>query len=365
MINKAYSFDILTNLFATGANAKVAEIRPSAIRGELRWWFRVLGGFADDARPVQEQEREMFGGVHGSVTRSKLMVRVVVNPQTQAQCKDADAFGARQNTPLGYLLFPLRSEKNKDGVVTKDRSRGYFPPNNTAIGEAFSMDVLWNGSEDSFRKIEALFSIWGQIGSLGFRSRRCMGALAFHGMPPCTLAEAFRVFKSPNSITLKMLDRPYDNANDCTDALSNWLKEWRSHGRTPNLNSGPGFKFAKVDHDVGLTRNGRGEVMRPPLGLPIIQRYTGDHRPKNEWTSPDCERFASPILLRPFRKQDGSWVPLVLFIENRMWPKGRKARITYDKKARPPRFFDRPVSNDLLDAIRDDRMLRGFSPSDV
>ena len=369
MINKVYSLDILTFLFATGADCKKAEIRPSAIRGELRWWFRVLGGFADDPCSVQEQERDFFGGVHGVAAKGKLMVRVEINPQTQAQCKDADALRAGQNTPLGYVLFPLRSKRDRrdrrdPGKVIEDRSRGYFQPNDTDIAEAFTVHILWNGNDETFHKVEALISVWGQIGSLGFRSRRCMGALAFHGMPPCTLTEAFKVFKNPSSITLKKLERSCDNADDCTSVLSNWLKGWRSYGRTPNLNPGPGFKFAKVDHDAGLDRKGTGEVMRPPLGLPIIQRYS-DGRTVNEWASPDCERFTSPILLRPFRKQNGSWVPLVLFIENRMWPNGRMTRITYDKKARPPLFFDRPVSNDLLDAIRNDRMLRDFSLSEA
>lgn len=363
-MKKEYKFDILTNLFATGADSTSAEIRASAIRGELRWWFRVLGGFADDTRSVSEQETEIFGGVHGGAVKSNITLRVMVNPTTKGQCKDADALAAGQNTPLGYLLFPLRSKKDRNtDRVTEDHSRGFFPPNEPKTGEAFSVLVLWNGEERAFREIEALVSVWGQLGSLGFRSRRCMGALAFHGAPPCSLSEALRAFKTPEAVALNRLNGTFSNASSCTSALSNWLKGWRSHGRTPDLNDGPGFRFAKIDHDAGLDRKGDGMVMRPPLGLPIIQKYSGKDRPTNEWTGSDCERFASPVLLRPFRKQDGSWTPLVMFVENRMWPQGRWARITFDKQNH--RLFDRPVSDELIEAMRNDHTLRPFKPEEV
>ena len=352
-MTRIYHFDILTNLFASGANPKKAEIRSSAILGELRWWFRVLGGFSGDEHSLAVQEKELFGGVHDGTAKSKLTLRVEVNPRLRSLCKDADALEAGQNTPLGYLLFPLRSKKDRETRrITEDHSRGFFLPNDPALGDAFSLHVMWNGNEKTFSKIDALVSVWGQLGALGFRSRRCMGAVAFHGAVPCSLDEALKVFRNPSAVTLKQLDRPCANAAACTSALSDWLKGWRSHGRTPNLNDGPGFQFAKIDHDVGLQRNGDGAVMRPPLGLPIIQKYSSSST-TNEWTGADCERFASPVILRPMRMQKGEWVPLVIVVNNRMWPEGRKARITYDKKNH--RFFDCPVSHELIDAMRNDR----------
>ena len=52
---KPYTVELITPCFCAGADQTTAEIRAPSIRGELRWWFRVLGG-------TPEQERAVFGG---------------------------------------------------------------------------------------------------------------------------------------------------------------------------------------------------------------------------------------------------------------------------------------------------------------
>ncbi len=52
MKNASYSLEFLTPCFCAGANQAVAEIRAPAIRGQLRWWFRVLGGSPADERAI-------------------------------------------------------------------------------------------------------------------------------------------------------------------------------------------------------------------------------------------------------------------------------------------------------------------------
>jgi hypothetical protein len=54
MRSETYNLTFLTPSFCGGANQTIAELRPSAIRGQLRWWFRALGG--------AEQEMAVFGG---------------------------------------------------------------------------------------------------------------------------------------------------------------------------------------------------------------------------------------------------------------------------------------------------------------
>jgi CRISPR type III-B/RAMP module RAMP protein Cmr1 len=60
----------ITPCFCAGANQLAAEIRPSAFRGELRWWFRCIGG-------TSEQENLVFGGTADKNPRaSTLLIRV-------------------------------------------------------------------------------------------------------------------------------------------------------------------------------------------------------------------------------------------------------------------------------------------------
>ncbi len=57
MIIKTYNIELLTPCFCAGADQTKAEIRAPSIRGQLRWWFRALGG-------TPQGEKEVFGGVH-------------------------------------------------------------------------------------------------------------------------------------------------------------------------------------------------------------------------------------------------------------------------------------------------------------
>ena len=68
MISSSHTFECITPCFCAGADQAKAEIRSSAIRGALRWWFRALGGSAD-------AETEVFGGSK-PVTASSVLIRV-------------------------------------------------------------------------------------------------------------------------------------------------------------------------------------------------------------------------------------------------------------------------------------------------
>jgi len=64
-----FRITFITPLFSKGSYDDRPEIRPSSIRGQLHWWFRALGGNYDD-------EKSVFGGIHGGTRASKVVVRV-------------------------------------------------------------------------------------------------------------------------------------------------------------------------------------------------------------------------------------------------------------------------------------------------
>ena len=79
MKREMYSLQVITPCFAGGAEPeKQAEIRAPSIRGQLRWWFRVLGGFSSlKPIPVRDQEERIFGSTAGGAgVASPLIVRV-------------------------------------------------------------------------------------------------------------------------------------------------------------------------------------------------------------------------------------------------------------------------------------------------
>ncbi len=346
MNTASYTFDIITPMFIGGADpSQCAELRAPSIRGQLRWWFRVLGGFKSLApMPVATQESMIFGSVTGGCAASKLIVRV--NKLNSQLRRDADGMGASMLSAKGYLLFPLRSNKAKG----EDKSRGVIEAG------CFDLAIQWRGEARCWSEIEALISVFGHLGSLGFRSRRGWGAVASRtGMP---LQGALERFGARNGVVVRTI--PSSSADDALNHLGTWLRSWRAHGRSQDHAKGrpdeppnnPGFRFAKADHDAGYRQNRNGPTYRPALGLPIVQRCQNGTHSWEATASRGEGRFASPILLRPHRDAHGSWHALVIFVDARKWAAGRQVYLDGQQ---------RTVSLDLYHAMQADPRLRPFS----
>ena len=152
-----------------------------------------------------------------------------------------------------------------------------------------------------------------------------MGALAIKS-PMLLLTDALNRFQTPKAITIRRLGA--SNPSDAISALATWLKSWRSHGRTgsnPTERSTPGFSYAKQDHDIAAS-HASGAAFRPALGLPIMSKYGEWHesfdgaKARRNPRYKGEGRFASPVLLRPYRDGQGNWHALVIFVDAHKWP---------------------------------------------
>lgn len=337
MKRASFQFEVLTPAIAGGASPKQrAEIRPASIRGQLRWWFRTLGGFQSQSGTVRAREAEVFGSIsEGALHSSPLVVRVARAPASTPP-KTMDGLGAAQFSDKGYLLWPLRRPED---------ARATIEP-----GSKFELQVLWKGKVALWPDVLALVSIFANLGSLGFRGRRAMGALTASSVPP--LSEALERFASARDISIKSISaKSGDNA---IKELGGWLKSWRAYGRTkdnPRAEQNmPGFHWAKSDHDLGAAILFGGTqspaVFRAALGLPLNQRFQAGK--SLDWNT-DTGRFASPVLLRPHRTPAGEWKALVIFVHKHEWPAGKQ--VNAGRQARVP------VSLDLLKAMQADPRL--------
>jgi len=160
MKTDTYSLTVLTPCFCSGANQAIAEIRPSAIRGQLRWWFRALGGdrFA---------EREIFGGIarqEADIRSSAIIIRVSdITPGPPWQPPRVD-----QNNPSSYVWF--FASRSADGIRWK--SEAVLSP-----GTCFKLHVIRRRAFASslFEKALACFLA---LGSVGLRATRGLGAMS-------------------------------------------------------------------------------------------------------------------------------------------------------------------------------------------
>lgn len=158
MIRRTYHIEFLTPCFCAGADQTKAELRPSAIRGQLRWWFRCLGGSS-------QEERAVFGGVHDDEpTASTFTVRSRVEGGTGQ--KDWHFSIPQQGMETRtYLLgfFCGRTRRLQPG--------GALPP-----GTKARVELIFRRPPPD--KLEQAIRCFLSIGALGFRSTRAAGALS-------------------------------------------------------------------------------------------------------------------------------------------------------------------------------------------
>ena len=162
---------IITPCFCAGANQETAELRAPSIRGQLRWWFRVLGG-------TPEEEKELFGGVHNGTAASKIVVRV----------KNVNSlYGSPNELPqqnkCGYYLFHFTNASNKPrGVVYGPRyqNEAWFKPSTSFEVECRSKLPMTETEEKRFKMTWDAFTL---LGSLGLRQTRGLGAFTQENPP--------------------------------------------------------------------------------------------------------------------------------------------------------------------------------------
>lgn len=345
MIKLSRQVELITPCFCAGADsAGQAEVRAPSIRGQLRWWFRTLGGLKSLGNlglGMREQEALIFGSAAGdSGVAGKLLVRVSGrHPSTKTV--GAQEMNASPGTTLGYLLFPLRGKRRG---VYNPAAEGKNPP-------SFRLDLFWGGDRALKSDLMALFQVFVELGSLGFRSRRAMGALASATPFDRPVSDALHCFSHPESIFVFSL--PADDANHAIAMLAAWLISWRAHGRSGkngDEQKSLGFVYAKSDHDA-YQHDGPG--FRAALGLPILAKYGNWNYEKPAGGKSTSGRFASPVMLRPHRRNNGSWLALVIFVDLLKWENDRKV------------FFDgrpRGVSLDLYNAMVADSRLSQLFP---
>ncbi len=163
MKTNKYNIHFITPCFCGGADPTKAEIRASSIRGQLRWWFRALGG-------TRNEEETIFGAAAGeSVKSSSIIVR---SAKVQANQKGVDnewykSIPSNGDDSLAYLLGFFCGRPNRI------HNNGAIAPGETAeitiIYRRELVEPLKSKLDDA---LEAFFS----IGAFGYRITRTAGA---------------------------------------------------------------------------------------------------------------------------------------------------------------------------------------------
>ena len=228
MKTATYHIEFLTPCFCAGANQDHAELRPSAIRGGLRWWFRALGGSASE-------EGRVFGAVHGDVATAS---RVVIRARTDGGTGEVDWFKMIQPQGMdrsAYLLgfFCGRTARLKAG--------GALAPGSTA--------TVWV----TFRTqptmlLELATKVFFSFGGIGFRATRAGGSFHTHehALTDHDWSELKSALHAAGFVTALLPDR-FGSWNHLVDHAGNLLKDrLRSKSEGLGISAGKNGKTANA-----------------------------------------------------------------------------------------------------------------------
>lgn len=372
---RRYAVELITPLYGGGVAAGLPDeempVRASAIRGHLRFWWRLLnrGRFADDLRAMFEEEASIWGGMGDrGATASRVLVGVSdVRDIRLAPCAEykQKADGTWKTFPAfkygkasGYALFPGQGKADKHNGV-KEPPHQIIEP-----GLRFDLRIRLSGrcqTEADIWEDHVLPPLrwWASFGGLGARTRRGLGAVLIKGVDPVTVDEA-------SGWGCRLVMR-----TACKDAVKAWTKAierllcfrqspdgrapgsdpWRpGRSRWPEADSlreitGCHFKTHAPVHPA------RVAFPRAVFGLPIITHFKD--RPKNT-PARDCdpedttilpihngeikERMSSPVILKPMWT-GSDYAPIALLL-----PHTHLARMGRSVEGKPylPRRLEPP-----------------------
>ncbi len=328
----------VTPIFGGGAQPGVPDpdqpVRPSSVRGHLRFWWRACHGATEpDVEGLFRAESILFGQAHrhgsGIPGPSAVEVEVVVRDPGRLQPYDR----MHQHFPA-YALFPFQGNPGRNE-----------PPASMLVGTAFTLVLRWarHVGADAQAALEPAVRdaawAWVTFGGIGARTRRGCGSLFCAAFAPTDDVGTWLRQHAAAHVSPQPRCQPIPFLGGAVAALGGPADPWRAWGQAvallqdlrqgANLGRNPGRQLKRPGRSRWpepdsvrqlLGPNGpraSGQPATSPyfpradLGLPIIfQRMEGE--PQLTVDQPDATRFASPIITKPLALAPDRAAPLIL-----------------------------------------------------
>lgn len=392
--------NLITPMFGGGYEPRQVDplmpIRPAAIRGHLRFWWRATRGaaWAHDLAELARHETNLWGSmaVPGAVG---IRVRDV-GFSPPAPCARPRVKRDGTYFPLpdflgkpGYALHPFQGKYSRNHVQEEPANAVYF---GSFVVDLFCRDVHGRHvtfSDGQRQDVMSAVSAWVLYGGVGARTRRGCGSLTCSDELPAPILvapkvePAFPVLYGAQEIT-------GDATSPCQAPAAAGTTAWRAAVEVyRDFRQAVGFARDQgpVQNQPGRSRwpepnairriaekhspyhrPGHGPNMFPraDLGLPIIfhfKDYDDRHRPaddpKNDPADATLEgpadgtsRFASPVITKAVQTGD-RFVPLILVLNApHVWVEG-DLRLRYMHRNQTARVA--PITRTMIDLAPADR----------
>jgi len=210
MNKQVHNLTFITPCFCAGADQGHAEIRPASIRGELRWWFRVLGGTA-------EQERAVFGGIsRKSKKEDPIASRIVV------RVADIQRASGAPHLPNNLRFF------------TKSRGGNCISPKSTFLLKWLVRAPVQGEKEKQF--LQDAWEALIHLGAIGLRTSRGCGAWAPAQDDQLLSVDGLREYCDalPNVDTYFLKGSPVTTAREALEMIEGFFHQFRVHHNYPD-----------------------------------------------------------------------------------------------------------------------------------
>jgi len=392
MTSETFTLKAVTPIFSYGATDR-PEIRPTAIKGQLRYWFRaMMGGVIGTSDKALENLRDIESRIFGSTEqRSKIDLRV--EPFSVDSNWIEKKFPKEwEGSGLHYCFFSMKGMGGK--------------PDKQHIKQGYSFELKLFFHQD--KQIEDIKNcvigslwLWTNLGGFGSRSRRGGGSLKatyknqpenhyldFNYIPDnaenlkrhlengiASVKESFEELAkklrytpitsfsktpsfscfAPSYSEILVLDNPFDEPLKALDHFGDSMKNFRSvKSSTVNGNCRSDYGRVKKYMISGDINN--DEIHRASFGLPINffsrSRKNRNITPYSVFLEPnhkEYKRRGSPFHIHVTPLNNKKYALVITYFKAEFLPNKINIKIIAKKRAR--KFVDLPSSYTTVDTF--------------
>ena len=313
--------ELITPMYGGGVKAGEVDckmpIRASALRGQLRFWWRLLNrAYYPNSADLFCAESDLWGGISSTGPKaSQVTLQVKAAPVGLRDLSESRDDSNRIESKFDYVLI-LEREENPKLLIE---------------GYTFELILSLNSAATVAQQAEVKEALrwWASFGGVGARTRRGLGAVKVTSSNPtldpvsdgevCSKGGRMVLRRPPSSNAV----REWRNAIDR-------LKQFRqghlgrSHWPEPDaIRRFAGSWAHSPTHPVDA-------YPRAAFGLPIVFHFKDEGDPEDHILEPDIgdrDRMASPLILRPYFNGT-DYHPLALLLPG--WEKRVSVPVRFD-----------------------------------
>lgn len=316
--------EVVTPMYGGGVEAATVDmklpIRASAIRGQLRFWWRLLAKNKwklGNTKAIRDAEFALWGGMGDDSGGRASQVLLKVQQQPKISEHDLSSYVEYSETKnekkLSYVLFPAANAKDKEvnphQLLKIDRLH-------------FQLDIAFSATLQHEQKlidqvVETL-QWWANFGGLGARTRRGLGAVHVAQCDDypeiCQILSDNDVSKAGCHLKIRTA-KSADSLQQLQNGIAK-LSEFRQKaelGRNKGTAPKPAGRsrwpepdalrrIHRTHHVNHAPEHAAGNIFpRAMFGLPIIFHFVGAGEPRDSQLTPvNGDRLASPVIIRPY-----------------------------------------------------------------